>query len=565
MHDCHLFHTPARNYGSGYYTSKFESGYTLFEDMMSKVCSSIGLDEFAYETAYDYPNGLHDKTEKLYYNIKQLTAADDNKPSVCVYHHGADTAWHDEIDALMHLAYTACNMTSGTSLDITDFSMDALSPDQVKDMLTRVNCSDIVADALPNFVKNGFEAINLGTLTTYNTVNYANYRLGQVGYGGADGLSGAGTEINNIYNILTALRNGDAYVSDMSDINAFVNADTTGSRLTGLLRYVYESRILNTPVGKAYRAYNTDTGYNISAQGVLLYNILDTSGLSGFIARDALTTTAASSDLAKIQQLSIIIHMPYEDSDAIAAGLTYEIEAKGLHNLITETSSSSIDASSFTGAGNEDISAVQSVKTPLLNIISYSYDADGYGHRSAIVSEFVSGLLNNVLENEYNGLAGKAGYAYHEFSFGKPSTEPLVQFSHYASLNEVERNGLEGILNSLTYASQLSNTAAVMTMSDSDRHTIADNLEGCFALMTTNVGGVDYNSEISRIVYLNNVHQVFKLFAYVPNSASQTFAASLVDETSTSTTAGSKTVYSVDFYFSSYGTAFKNYIYPGFF
>ena len=564
MHDCHLFHTPARNYGSGYYTSKFDNGFTLFEDMMSKVCASIGLDEFAYDATYDLAQGFNNENEKLVYNIKQVTASDDGNPSICVYHNGQGTAWYGEIDALMHLAYTACHIGSGSALDISSFDMDHLSANEVKDMLTCVNYSNIVCDAIPHFVQTGFDSMGLDDLTTYDSHNYANYRLGQVGYGNADGLSGEGSEIDNIYNVLVALRDEYGNFADLSDITAFINADTTGARLTGLLRFVYESRILDTPVGGNYRGYYTVSSHQITAQGVLLYNVLDTSGLSGYIARDALTSTADSTTLDKIEQLSTIIHMPYLDNDAITEGLTYEIEAKGLRNLIIETSTANIDANSFTGAGNEDISTVQSVKTPLLNIISYAYNADGYGHRSAIVSEFVSGLLNNILENEYSSLSGKAGYAYHEFTFGKPNSATHIEYVHYASLNEVERNGLEGILNSLSYLSELS-PATLMAMSEADRHTLADNLESCFALMTTTIGTTKYNSEIGRIVYLNEVHAAFKLFAAVPNAEHNTFSSSLVNETSTSTTAGSNTIYSVDFYFSTYGTAFKNYIYPGFF
>ena len=565
MHDCHLFHTPARFYSSGYYTSKFENGYTLFEEMMSNVCSSIGLDAFAFDASYDVPNGFNDANEKLYYNIKQVSASDDGQPSICVYHSNAGQAWHDEIDALMHLAYTACEITSNPSVDISAFSLDTLSPTQVKDMLTTVNYSNLVCDALPMFVQDGFEAINFGTLTTYNTVNYANYRIGQVGYGGVDGGSLAGSEIDNIYNVLTALRNDDVYVNNMADINTFVTNDTTGSRLKGLIRFIYESRLLNTPVGQNYQTYYQVSGHQISAQGVILYNIFDASGLSGFIARDALTTTAESTDLDKIEQLSTIVHMPYEDYDAISEGLTYEVEASGLRDLIIVTKNANIDASSFTGAGNDDISAVHDLEGPILSIVNYAYDADGEGHRSAIVSELVSGLLNNVLENEYNGLSEKVGYAYNEFTFGKPASAPLISFSHYSDINVIEKNGLQGILDSLTYIDELSDPVALAGMTDEDRHELADNLEACFALMTTTIGTNKYNSEIGRIVYLNDVHQVFKLFAAIPNSEYHNFSASLVDETSTSTAANTRTVYSENFYFSAYGTAFKEYIYPGFF
>ena len=118
---------------------------------------------------------------------------------------------------------------------------------------------------------------------------------------------------------------------------------------------------------------------------------------------------------------------------------------------------------------------------------------------------------------------------------------------------------MQGILDSLDYVSQL-NVVTLSSMSDTDRHELADNLEDCFALMYTD----GENSEIARVVYLNNVHNSLKLISSVMNKNSQTFNAYLVNETSTSSTAGSNTVYAEDFSFADYGTALKNYIYPGF-
>ena len=447
--------------------------------------------------------------------------------------------------------------------------MDALTPAQVKELLTDINYSNLVCDAVPNFIEDGFSAINLADLTTYNATNYANYRLGQVVYGGSNGLSGDDTEIDNIYLILNSLRDGDAYITDFSDINDFISTDTTGARLTGLLRYVYESQILNTPVDQVYGSYYTQDGYRISAQGVLLFNIFESSGLIDFVARDAYISTPASSDYEKIQQLSLIVHMPYDDADAISAGLTYEIESQGLKRLIQTTDTYGITADSFTGMGNEDIANVKNnYETPLLTIIDIAYDADNHGHRSALVSEFVGGLLNNILENEYDHLNDKVnnnGYAYLIYTFGKPYDASLIQFSHYSSINAVEKNGLQGILDCLDYVDQLSDPVTLATMDAAQRQAIADGIEACFALATTDVGGQLYNSELARIIYLNDVHPIFKAFAGIQNANHQTFANDLVDETSTSSNPGTKTVYSSDFYFSSYGTAFKNYIYLGFY
>ena len=535
---------------------------------MSIVCSSIGLDTFAYDATYDLPKGFNNANEKLFHNIKEVTAADDGLTTDLVYHHDANKAWDDEVDALMRLAFDTANSAAGDEINVESFEMESLAPTQVKLLLTGINNSNLVCDALPNFIKDGFENIGLGDLTSYNSVNYANYHLDQVAYGGENGLSGEGSEIDNIYQVLDALRDGSSYISGFNDINAFVASDSTGSRLNGLIRYIYVSRILNTPAGQNYGTYNTSTGYRISAQGVLLFNIFNDSSLSGFIARDALTTTVESNDYQKIQQLSIIIHMPYDDADAISAGLTYEIESTGLRRLIQIVDAYNITADTFSGAGNDDIKYVRdNYEAPLLNIINIAYDADEHGHRSALVSEFVGGLLNNVLENEYNGLDEKAalGYVYNQFSFGKPATHTYVKYTHYNSISVVEKNGIQGILDCLQYVDQLSNPSALAMMSADDRKAIADGIESCFALATTDVGGNLYNSEFARIIYLNDVHQIFKLFAPIQNANHETFADHLVNETSTSTTEGSRTVYSVDFTFANYGTAFKNYVYPGFF
>ena len=46
-----------------------------------------------------------------------------------------------------------------------------------------LNMSDIIADAIPRFLKQGLGAIGIDALTEYNGTSYANYRLGQALYG----------------------------------------------------------------------------------------------------------------------------------------------------------------------------------------------------------------------------------------------------------------------------------------------------------------------------------------------------------------------------------------------
>ena len=63
--------------------------------------------------------------------------------------------------------------------------------------------------------------------------------------------------------------------------------------------------------------------------------------------------------------------------------------------------------------------------------------------------------MNNVLENEYVKLNDKTGYTYNAFTFGKPVSETNIKFIHYNAINEIEKNGLNGILNAVDLASSL--------------------------------------------------------------------------------------------------------------
>ena len=189
-----------------YWINKYDGGYTLFEELISKICSFVKLDDFAYDSGYALDVTTYGSAaNKLTAHIKEITKADDTGTSTNVYHTAQSTAWYQEIDSIMNLAHTASEMGSGTSLDVSSFELDKLSPTQIKNILSTVNSSDILSDALPKFIKDGFTSINLGTLTTYSDVDYAYYRLGQVVYGGVDASSPNGSEIDNIYQVMTVL------------------------------------------------------------------------------------------------------------------------------------------------------------------------------------------------------------------------------------------------------------------------------------------------------------------------------------------------------------------------
>ena len=552
MHNSNLFHTPARHADYpvvSYYTNQFDNGYTLFEELVSKICSFVKLDDFAYDKAYDVQASA---SIKLYDRIKEVTKADDTGKSTNVYHKAKGLAWSQEIDSIMNLANTAADLGGGSSLDISSFELDKLEPIDIKNMLKAVNSSDIVCDALPKFIKDGFDSIKLGDLTTYNAKNYAYYRLGQVVYGGSDANAPEGTEIDNIYQVMLSLRKNDEditeedpsiYYTNMNNLNEFVKGAAGEDRLTGLLRFVYKSHILNTSLAGEYDKYNTlDSGHKISAQGVMLKNSLG-DDLSSYIARDANVATATKSEADKIATLSKLIHMHnyFEGEEENKIDITYQIEAKGLKRLIDLTTDQ-ITANTFS---DNNVETIKAKKGLILNIVECAYNAtnetDEVNYkRSAITSEFVSGLFNYILENQYTKLdTTKPTYKYILFSFGNDDASSLV-LSDYDELDKVERDGLEGIIDSLSYIGTTSTPASMKANSEA--------IKDCFVKMGRTAGN---NSHIAQALYLTEAHQYIKLIRnpLVLNNG-EMFVP--VDETSNKPTENNN-IYSNSFSFKAYG------------
>ena len=568
LHGCNLFHTPARNHDYAiYYTNKFDGdGFTLFEEMVSKVCSFVQLDELMFDSTYDPAHNPEytSASAKLTKLISAITQADDTGVSTNYYHTAKGQAWNEEIDAIMHLAYSAADVGTGEYLDTSVLELSTMPPESIKKLLTIVNYSDLVSDSVPNLVSKGFEAINLGTQSTYESVNYAYYHLNQAAYGGVNGDSPAGTEIDNIYNIMASLAQYDSesnftgYATNMNNMNDFIKNDGSSSGLEGLLRYLYDSRIFNTSLAGNYNEYNTVDGRQITAQGVLLYNSFNAEAsryILSYVARDADPSTPETGALDKIAVFSKILHMKGNYVDPVTnEDVTYRVESAGLKKLINLTDGN-LTATTFTT--NTSISNVEAHRGLITGIIECAYNATGDEHtlsenwqRSCLVSEIVSGLFNNILENQYNKLVSeRPTYQFETFSFAEDDAS-LLTFNSYSSLNEVEKNGLDGILDCVKILGTSGTNYIQMKAK-------AAELEQAFVKM-----GADssHNSEIARAVYLSEAHSYF-LYLRQPgilvDNSNQPYNP--VNELSKNHEEENN-VYSNSFSFAEYGHRTKNFL-----
>ena len=548
MHDSNLFHTPARSYDSltPYYTNQYETGtgFTLFEEMMSKICNFVKLDTFAYdETFADDVSTYGSASNKLVAKVNAVTLADDGETSTTIYHTEQGTAWYQEIDAMMSLANTAADLGTGSSLDISSFQLDKLAPADVKNMLTAVNASDLVGDALPKFIKDGFDSIKLGTLTSYNTVDYATYRLGQVTYGGADAQASEGTEIDNIYNVMSSLYVGDHYINNLDNLTNLVKTTEGQNGLRGLIRYLYCSHILNTnkEMENGYNEFYTVEGQDISARGALIVNALG-NDLAQYIARDADKTTPVATKIQQIARISQLLALDQYKDDEVK---TYTVEAEGLITLVSNADGK-INADSLSSDKLQTDDFRNNTKPALLAIIASSYNATNETDvvnykRSVIASEFISGALNNVLENEYvklDNVTNYPGYVYRLFSFGNDIDNNAVEFNDYLTMSKVECDGLDGMIDALAQVKNINSGLTPAQITE---------LKNNFAKMGLENGK---NSKVAQAIYLAEAHSKFKLLAVLPNGRAEFFIP--VDETTTDAEAPNN-VYSNTFCFKEYG------------
>ena len=561
MHNSNLFHTPARSYSglSPYYTNKFEgTGYTLFEEMMSKICSFVQLDTFAYDDTYQPDHDTYGSAAaKLTAKVKGTTQADDTGVSTNYYHKDLHVAWAEEVDAVVHLAHVSSDLGSGSSLDVSNIKLNELAPEQIRDMLKAVNASDLIADAIPKFVKEGFEdpSVQLGTLTSYNTVNYATYRLGQGVYGGADALASEGTEIDNIYHVMDALYDRISephkYTTGINNLTEFVKTPQGVAGLKGVVKYVYKSYILNTnkEMENGYNQYYVVEGQQITAQGAVIVNSLGDS-LTSYIARDADKTTDPSTKVEKISRISHLIHL---DQYAEAETKTYEVEAEGLINLV-KSSDGKINDTTLSAEKIKDADFRETTKPAILDVVASSYNAtaeleEANYKRSVIASEFISGVLNNILENEYTKLDNPSnypGYVYTLFSFGNDVDDGVITVNDYASLSKVEHDGLDGMIDSLQYVT------SAEALKSATPETIAA-LKACFAKMGMTPGN---NSKVAQAIYLAEAHSVFKVLGLLPYHG-HTFVP--VNETINDPDLPNN-VYSTSFCFKDYGDAIEEHL-----
>ena len=488
---------------------------TVFEQVVNMFASRSGLTNYAYPVNGD---------AQMMAKIKAVTTLDEAyKVNVTTLNTtGYHENWlrvtnNDEIHSLVNFISLSQSILgeSGT-MNVADLHMNNINPNETKTIMMAINQVDFLSDVLPVFVNQGFDAIGLNALATYNSVSYSYFNIGQYQYGGDRSSSNIEfCEINNIYAALTNMmkvdveNNFDGYYS----LNNLVALSENTNNFDGIVSFISHSRILNTDSTGSYNAMWTLSTYQVSARGVLVYNIL-TAGASnpsdGANLGQYITGTTPEE---KIASLSRIFTIPNYNDLA---------ESKGLFALASN--SNEIDTNNL---NINDFNAVTEARTALTSSMCIATDAfgDNTNIRSYFASEIIASLLDQFMEIQYDVIDGLA-YYYEEVHFGASSYLDIDE-DVYNNINFAECDGLNGAFDTVLIINKIMTETVFPTRSE---------LISAFTLMD--------NSQASKILYLARVHDNLGMIT-------QTVPPIWSDYTAN--------VYAPGFLFSTYGTSLAYY------
>lgn len=461
---------------------------TIFEQVINMIVTKSGFSDYTYAT---------DPDTQMRARIKAVTAYDEaakDDPLVLNpngYHEfwlNPDLSGNDEIHALINFMKGGQELLGEVgTMDVANLQMSNFSPIDIRDLIYDLNRVDFLSDAVPIFVSHGFDTIGLNNLATYGGTRYTYYDIGQLQYGGArDGSDFATSEINLIYLALNNLAQYDIE----SNFVAYDNFQNLANFSTlvgtayfdGIMTFVTDSHIFNTdPSGNYDTMWYIAPALPASARGLLLYNAL-TAGQSdpvhGTNFGDYITGATPEEKIATLSKL-----YTFDNFDKIA-------ESRGLYTLAAN--SLNIDTNNLTIS---DFSSITDSRDAINESTRVSYDAysDGTNVRSYIASELVSGLLDDVMEEQYPIIDGY-GYYYEIIQFG-PVDYVGVNQNAYDNVNQNECDGVEGSLEIVIILDGISH---------GDTPTRAQ-LEGAFTLMD--------NSASANIFYLARIHNKLGLLA----------------------------------------------------
>ena len=496
---------------------------TVFEQIISEIMVKTKLSDYAYDAVRDASYGS--ASIKLLRKIKDLSSIERNNGMAIYSYH---TAWinNQEIKAVINFLNGAVEL-AGDSMNFDDIDLTTINPNLVAGILEKMNKVDVVAEAVPYFVKEALETTKIHDLCEFEGVNYAYYYHNQKVYGGAQGNCEEGTDI---YLLKQAMLNFSHEVGghyEYYDSTSITDLATELDNFDGLMNFISNSKILNTrKYDGSYDYMNSiETGINVSARGVLMYNLLSGNMSDANCSQYIIGANARQ----KAHALSKIFTLN---------DYSYLAESKGIYELMKSVSD--IDPATFNATSFEDITAK---KTVISNLMSVSYSAYN-NKRSYFISEVLAGIFEDLLPTERDRITtlgltvGNPTYRF------KADSYDSIGIHSYDNLNQDEKLGFEGAIELIQLIGDLTSFPPSATLT---RAKIVDP----FVKME--------NSELARVYYTSRGHKQYPSETMRLDFTQKAAASAYYGSVWSDYTQGNN-VWANTFSFTSYGNSLADYL-----
>ena len=358
-----------------------------------------------------------------------------------------------EVSSITGVLKSIVGITSGDTIDANSLSVSDLSADDASQVLKSINgsfmCDGVISHLMKDAFSGGMGLENYLKFDSSDAEMVANFNLSYLDFGGVDNNCGIGTEIYNIKTVISAMQYEDPISHDLVFISIGDLQDALNNKsdcLDGIFYYLYNSKTLDKTI--------TRNSIEIKGRSVLLYNAL--SNFDSYLIGNNKEDKIASLD--KI----------FAVSEQVKTN-AYQIEANGISRIIDAA------GNSISGITVDNLRNDSATKEMILNTIKFTYDRnDGNTKftldtnvtkgRSYFASAIISGIFDDVLSSEYDNIDSNFTASrisnfsdYRKFYFaskvggGKASCANDITATTFDNLNEIEKNGLDGMIQMTEY------------------------------------------------------------------------------------------------------------------
>lgn len=480
---------------------------SFFESMMVKIMEESGLKELT-----DIPETDTTTMEE------RIIRVSDCEYDGTLNAYGYNSCWTErdgneeviggECKSLTGVLKSVLGSTKDSSVDAVALSLTNIPSSETYNMMKSINGSYLCTGVMRHFVIDAFTGnLGLEAKLKYDPSDadmVANFDIDYIDYGGANNECIEGTEIYCLQQAIAAMQyqntSGEYEFVSLSNLSGALNYKP--DCFDGVFYYLYNSKILE----EQYSG-NTD----ITGRDILLYNTL--SNFDSYLIGNNKENKILS--IAKVFETTKTLGDDY-----------YKVESNGITRII-DAAGNTIENVNVDSLRND-----ASKKEMILKVVQYTYDRNDGNlsfttdtevttKRAYFASEIVAGVFDNLLNTEYATIATNYSSSelaniddYNSFYFasktggGRASLPEDVNASTFDNLNEIEKNGLDGIISMTSYI----NGAADRTGSNVTEIatnpfvlTVTGNSSSIRNLFTNKLRTNNTDSRVGKVIFVSRV------------------------------------------------------------